>query len=626
MKDKNTLEDLKSEVNSLRERVRELEEAEILRQRTLEESPATIEALMEHIPEGITIASAPDVNLKMVSRFGLEMTGRPEGELLHVSFGNIAERCRLFHPDGRRPADEELPLSKAVQKGETIKNEQWVLERTDGTRLTILCNAGPILDRNGKILGGFVTWRDVTGSLRIEQELKDERELLKKVLEALPVGVWITDKNGRIIQGNTEAQKIWGGIRYVGIDQYGEYKGWRMDTGELINPQEWGAARAITKGEVSLNEEIEIECFKGTRKIMLHSAVPIRLDDHGIIGAIVVNQDITGRKKAEMALKESEERLKKAQKIANVGSWTWDIVNNITTGSEETDRIFGKDLATSMNTAEFLNAVHPEDRKAVEEALHGAITTGKPIDMEYRIILPDGRTRHLHTLAEASFDHTGAPASLKGTVQDITRHKTVAIALRENEAALNEAQRISHVGNWIFDLKRNEFSGSDEAFRIFGKEKGEPVSYEDFIMIVHPDDRARVDSAVREALRGAPYEIEYRIVLKDSGIRHIKAMGLIAFALEEPVNMKGVVQDITETKMREQEREKLISDLQEALRRIKNLSGLIPICANCKRIRDDRGYWRRIEKYIEERSQAEFTHSLCPECEEKLYGEKKEGE
>ncbi len=63
--------------------------------------------------------------------------------------------------------------------------------------------------------------------------------------------------------------------------------------------------------------------------------------------------------------------------------------------------------------------------------------------------------------------------------------------------------------------------------------------------------------------------------------------------------------------------------MREAFGRIKTLSGLIPICANCKRIRDDRGYWRLIEKYIEEHSDAEFTHSICPVCEEKLYGKEK---
>ncbi len=72
----------------------------------------------------------------------------------------------------------------------------------------------------------------------------------------------------------------------------------------------------------------------------------------------------------------------------------------------------------------------------------------------------------------------------------------------------------------------------------------------------------------------------------------------------------------------EEEREKLIVDLQDALARIKTLHGLIPICAECKKIRDDQGYWNQIEGYIKKHSEAEFTHSLCPECAERLYGEK----
>jgi PAS domain S-box-containing protein len=77
--------------------------------------------------------------------------------------------------------------------------------------------------------------------------------------------------------------------------------------------------------------------------------------------------------------------------------------------------------------------------------------------------------------------------------------------------------------------------------------------------------------------------------------------------------------DITKRKEIEADREKLISKLQNALNRIKTLSGIIPICASCKKIRDDKGYWNQLEKYINEHSEAHFSHGICPECAEKLY-------
>lgn len=135
--------------------------------------------------------------------------------------------------------------------------------------------------------------------------------LLRNVLESLPVGVWIIDQNGAILHGNPASRKIWAGARYVGIDQYGEYKAWRLDSGKPVEPGGWGAARAVKHGETILDEELEIECFNGSRKIILHSAIPIY--DHGAIqGAIVVNQDITERKRAEQALIHSNQLLQGA--------------------------------------------------------------------------------------------------------------------------------------------------------------------------------------------------------------------------------------------------------------------------------------------------------------------------
>lgn len=136
----------------------------------------------------------------------------------------------------------------------------------------------------------------------------DRSDLLHEVLAILPVGVWVMDETGKILYGNPAAQRIWVGARYVGVEQLGEYKGWWVSTGKRIEAEEWAAARAIREGETSIDEEVEIECFDGTRKIILNSAMPIRDEGNHIVGAIIVNHDITERKHFEEQLRELAER------------------------------------------------------------------------------------------------------------------------------------------------------------------------------------------------------------------------------------------------------------------------------------------------------------------------------
>lgn len=136
----------------------------------------------------------------------------------------------------------------------------------------------------------------------------DRSDLLHEVLAILPVGVWVMDETGKIVYGNPAAQRIWAGAHYVGLEQFGEYKGWWVATGKRIEAEEWAAARAIRNGETSTDEEVEIECFDGTRKIILNSAAPIRGEENRIVGAIIVNHDITERKRFEEQLRELSER------------------------------------------------------------------------------------------------------------------------------------------------------------------------------------------------------------------------------------------------------------------------------------------------------------------------------
>ncbi len=143
--------------------------------------------------------------------------------------------------------------------------------------------------------------------LRVEERtaaLRQSEALLSKVLQTLPVGVWVADQEGRIIMGNAAGHEIWGGARYMGDKHYGEYQGWWADTGKKIASEEWALARALQKGETSLCEVVEIQAFDGRRKTILNSAVPIYKDNHEIIGAIVVNQDITAQRQAEKDIQE----------------------------------------------------------------------------------------------------------------------------------------------------------------------------------------------------------------------------------------------------------------------------------------------------------------------------------
>ena len=80
-----------------------------------------------------------------------------------------------------------------------------------------------------------------------------------------------------------------------------------------------------------------------------------------------------------------------------------------------------------------------------------------------------------------------------------------------------------------------------------------------------------------------------------------------------------VLRDITQRKEAEKDKERLIGELRDALSKVKTLSGMLPICSSCKKIRDDEGYWHQVESYVKAHSEAEFTHGICPDCMRKLY-------
>ena len=192
-----------------------------------------------------------------------------------------------------------------LKDAETVTGAEFLVERPDGTRIPILGSAGPIRNATGDIIGAIGMFQDVSQRMQAEEAIRASERLLNGTFELLPVGVWIADRSGRIVRGNPAGVRIWGGARLVDPADFGEYRAWWADTGEPVEPGDWALARALERGETSIGEVIRIQCFDGSEKTIINSALPLYDEAGEFAGAIVVNEDITTLKEVEAALRQA---------------------------------------------------------------------------------------------------------------------------------------------------------------------------------------------------------------------------------------------------------------------------------------------------------------------------------
>jgi PAS domain S-box-containing protein len=229
------------------------------------------------------------------------------------------ELYRIFglHPGEIEPANEAMAfieaadhevLASAITAAFETKDPFsffYRIHRRDGNE-RILHSIGHVdFNAEGKPVRIFGTTQDVTERQQSEEALRRGEQLLRLVMDALPVGVAVVDRAGNIILSNPASQRIWSSLISSGEERYARSRGWWYETGKEIAPDDWASARALVDGDTSLNEVIEIESFDGVRKIIQNSAVPIRDPSNRITGAVVVNEDISARKTAERELNES---------------------------------------------------------------------------------------------------------------------------------------------------------------------------------------------------------------------------------------------------------------------------------------------------------------------------------
>ena len=177
-------------------------------------------------------------------------------------------------------------------------------------------------------------------------------------------------------------------------------------------------------GKADINEWSYIS-KSGKRIPVLLTVTALRNEQGEITGYLGIARDISEQKEAEFKLLETTKSLARAQKIAHIGNWNWEIESNKLHWSEETIRIFGLPSSQSGGKFEvFIETVHPADREKLQQAVKEAFN-GKNFNIDHRIILPDGNEKFVNEQGEIEFDLDGVPHRMIGTVQDITERKNV---------------------------------------------------------------------------------------------------------------------------------------------------------------------------------------------------------
>jgi len=219
---------------------------------------------------------------------------------------------------------------------------------------------------------------------------------------------------------------------------------------------------------------------------------------------------------------------------------------------------------------------------------------------------------------------------LQNQVADLKRsmtNLTEAIALSgDREMSWVFALEGNRDGVWDWNAITNEVFFSRRWKDMLGFDEDEISNHlSEWDKRVHPDDRDAVYADLNAHLNGETsyYENEHRLLCKDGSYKWIHDRGKVLSWTEDgkPLRVVGTHSDVTLRKEAELENNRLMKELREALANVKVLTGLLPICASCKKIRDDKGYWNQIEIFIRDHSEANFSHGICPDCAIKLYPE-----
>src|SRR5580693_8572292 len=465
----------------------------------------------------------------------------------------------MMHPDDRDHvfgAAEEL-----VRSGVNAAAEHRVVRPTGEVR-TVQAIGTVKRDASGRAYEIFGTVQDITDSRRAEEErqalsrdLQESKTWLEEAQHVAHVGYWVWDLQTNRLIWSDETYRIFGLTPQEGPIDLDKVR-------EMIHPDD--REMVFRTAENAANSGTRADCEhrlfhpNGEMRIV-HSLGDLKKDSSGrpyqMFGT---TQDITERKRGEEALRRSQFYLSEGQRLAHMGSWAFNDSGHY--WSDELYKIYGLDPQNGAPTAEqYLALVHPQDRASMAETIKRMQEEHCGFDQIERIIRPDGQLRYVRAVAVPVLEQ-GVFKGFVGTTMDVTEQELLTQELRREQAYFTDAQRMAHIGSWVYNLLTQKLlHSSDENTRLYGFDPSQgPISAKRFFDTQHAEDAPWVNATLERAVREGTdfYLDEYRIHHIDGSIRFLRAIGH-RNASGEPGEYVGVTMDITKQKHAEQERERL---------------------------------------------------------------------
>ncbi len=529
---------------------------------------------------------------------------------------------RLTELFGTSPGSLGELFAELIQGGYRIVDGEGVEVLEDGTKRYYLNNGHGVVE-DGMLLRVWGTFRDITDRKRAEEALREREHQLRLLTDVSPAYIaYVGADDLRYHFVNQKFEIAFGRPREEIVGKHIK---------EIIGESNYEFALKYIE-EVRSGKETSYENVfnleQGQRWIKVNYA-PDFDKERRVKGIVVLGYDITERKRTEEALLISEERLALAVEVSGAGVYDHTVpLGPDTYHSEHWAEILGYKLNELPPYDRFLEwlaeQVHPDDRRRLWKAYSDFVEGRTPsYFVEIWMKHKSGEWICVQGLSKAvERDEYGRATRVVGVMLDITERKQAEEALRQSERKYRLLFENMTAGFALHEMIYDE-QGQPADYRYleinpaFEKLTGVPTSalLGKTVKEVLPNtEQYWIEVSGKVAQTGEP--IAYQNYSRELG----KYYDTWLFSPAQD-QFAVVFTDITERVQAEQERERLIGELQEALDNIKTLKGLIPICANCKKIRDDEGYWQDVAVYVRDHSEAEFSHGLCPDCVKELYSD-----